>query len=128
MKRKYIAMALGLMMSVSSLTATGAFAEENSAVEVSTEQTDADTSASVVDENATYGEVTAVEDGKITVDVGTLSEASENGEASIEKSGETLTVEITDETQIRQGGGMFGGGPGGAAPDPALPAGWLQPG
>lgn len=99
MKKKYLAAILGVMMAATSVTACGAATTdtketaaessddkdtEDTAAD-STESTDEDSSTDADkedsdEEDVTYGEVKSVEDGKITIAVGTMKEMGGNGE------------------------------------------------
>ena len=105
MKKKYLAAILGVMMAATSVTVCGAAttekttstseSSENKDAEDttadSTKSTDSDKSDSNADadkessdkgdsdeEDVTYGEVKSVEDGKITIAVGTMKEMGRN--------------------------------------------------
>lgn len=97
MKKKYLIIMLGLVLSFSTLSGCG----NNTATdtEVSTEAEESDT---------LYGEVSSVSDDSITIEVGTYS--SDDGTLTL--SGEEKTITVTDDTTIsRQGmGGMPGNG------------------
>ena len=100
MKKKYLIIMLGLVLSFSTLSGCG----NNSAsdTEVSTEAEESDT---------LYGEVSSVSDDSITIEVGTYS--SDDGTLTL--SGEEKTITVTDDTTISRQG--MGGAPGnGEAP------------
>lgn len=105
MKKKYLAAILGVMMATTSVTACGAAATEKTTSTAessenkdaedttadSTKSTDSDKSDSNADadkessdkgdsdeEDVTYGGVKSVEDGKITIAVGTMKEMGRN--------------------------------------------------
>ena len=102
MKKKYLAAILGVMMAATSVTACGAATTDTkeTAAESSDDKDTEDTTADSTDEGSsedadkedsnkedfdeedvTYGEVKSVEDGKITIAVGTMKEMGGNGEA-----------------------------------------------
>ena len=101
MKKKYLAAILGIMMATASVTACGAATTETttntaeSSDNKGTEDTTAESAESTDDsdssadadkedsdeEDVTYGEVKSVEDGKITIAVGTMKEMGGNGGA-----------------------------------------------
>lgn len=101
MKKKYLAAILGIMMATASVTACGAATTEtttntaessdNKGTEditaESAESTDDSDSSADADkedsdeEDVTYGEVKSVEDGKITIAVGTMKDMGGNGGA-----------------------------------------------
>ena len=99
MKKKYLAAILGVMMAATSVTACGAATTDTketaaeSSDDKDTEDTAADSAESTDEdsstdadkedydeEDVTYGEVKSVEDGKITIAVGTMKEMGGNGE------------------------------------------------
>ena len=101
MKKKYLIIMLGLVLSFSTLSGCG----NNTATdtEVSTEAEESDT---------LYGEVSSVSDDSITIGVGTYS--SDDGTLTL--SGEEKTITVTDDTTISRQG--MGGAPGnGEAPE-----------
>lgn len=101
MKKKYLAAILGIMMATASVTACGAATTETttntaeSSDNKGTEDTMAESAESTDDsdssadadkedsdeEDVTYGEVKSVEDGKITIAVGTMKDMGGNGGA-----------------------------------------------
>ena len=110
MKKKYLAAILGVMMAATSVIACGAAttdtketaaesSEDKDTEDTTADSTDSDNSDSSSDadkessdkedsskkdsdeEDVTYGEVKSVEDGKITIAVGTMKEMGENGGA-----------------------------------------------
>ena len=101
MKKKYLAAILGIMMATASVTACGAETTETttntaeSSDNKGTEDTTAESAESTDDsdssadadkedsdeEDVTYGEVKSVEDGKITIAVGTMKDMGGNGGA-----------------------------------------------
>lgn len=101
MKKKYLAAILGIMMATASVTACGATTTETttntaeSSDNKGTEDTTAESAESTDDsdssadadkedsdeEDVTYGEVKSVEDGKITIAVGTMKDMGGNGGA-----------------------------------------------
>lgn len=101
MKKKYLAAILGIMMATASVTACGAATTETttntaeSSDNKGTEDTTAESAESTDDsdssadadkedsdeEDVTYGEVKSVEDGKITIAVGTMKDMGRNGGA-----------------------------------------------
>ena len=101
MKKKYLAAILGIMMATASVTACGAATTETttntaeSSDNKGTEDTTAESAESTDDsdssadadkedsdeEDVTYGEVKSVEDGKITIAVGTMKDMGVNGGA-----------------------------------------------
>lgn len=95
MKKKYLAAILGVMIATTSVTACGAATTETttntteSSENKETEDTKAESEESADadkedsdEEDVTYGEVKSVEDGKITIAVGTMKEMGGNGGAS----------------------------------------------
>lgn len=153
MKKKYLAAILGVMMVATSVTACGAATTDTkeTAAESSDDKDTEDTAADSTDEESsdssadadkessdkedsgkehpeeedvTYGEVKSVEDGKITIAIGTMKEMGGNGEVSGENQGEApsmldltgdeMTVTVTDDTVItKESTGGPGGAPGG---------------
>ncbi len=116
MKRKYMALVLGLTLMGSQVGAVIVNAEETAAEAPAEAGSEA---AQAADENAVYGEVTAVEDGQITIAVGTMGQ--EPG-SELEKTGEEQTLTVTEDTVITKQSGMGGGqggpgGDGGSAPE-----------
>lgn len=101
MKKKYLAAILGVMMAATSVTACGASTTETTtntterSENKETEDTKAESEESADDsdssadadkedsseEDVTYGEVKSVEDGKITIAVGTMKDMGGNGGA-----------------------------------------------
>lgn len=101
MKKKYLAAILGIMMATASVTVCGAATTETttntaeSSDNKGTEDTTAESAESTDDsdssadankedsdeEDVTYGEVKSVEDGKITIAVGTMKDMGGNGGA-----------------------------------------------
>lgn len=101
MKKKYLAAILGIMMATASVTACGAATTETTTITAEssdnkgTEDTTAESAESTDDsdssadadkedsdeEDVTYGEVKSVEDGKITIAVGTMKDMGGNGGA-----------------------------------------------
>ena len=147
MKKKYLAAIVGVMMAATSVTACGASTTdtketaaessddkdtEDTAAD-STESADEDSSTDVDkeesdEEDVTYGEVKSVEDGKITIAVGTIKEMDGNGGAPggnqgeapeeapsmLDLTGDEMTVTVTDDTVItKESTGGPGGEPGG---------------
>lgn len=95
MKKKYLAAILSVMIATTSVTACGAATTETttntteSSENKETEDTKAESEESADadkedsdEEDVTYGEVKSVEDGKITIAVGTMKEMGGNGGAS----------------------------------------------
>ena len=144
MKYKHLAMIMGVMITATSVGSTAtAFAEESKTestqdagdtTEDTAEASDEDAEKKNDDteqtkENEILGEVKSVEDGKITIAVGTRKEmgqpgeqpqGGENGEASsmLDLTGEEQEITVTDSTVITKqtmGGGQ--GAPGGEAPE-----------
>ena len=148
MKKKYLAAILGVMMAATSVTACGAATTDTkeTAAESSDDKDTEDTAADSTDadkessdkedsskedsdeEDATYGEVKSVEDGKITIAVGTIKEMDGNGRAPggdqgeapeeapsmLDLTGDEMTVTVTDDTVItKESTGGPGGAPGG---------------
>ncbi len=139
MKKKYLAAILGVMMAATSVTACGtATADtketasessenkdtEDTAAESaeSTESSDDSTQSSDKEdsdkedsdeEDVTYGEVKSVEDGKLTIAVGTMKEMGGNGQAPGGDQGET--PEKPDDSST-DGNGQAPGGDQGEAP------------
>ena len=101
MKKKYLAAILGIMMATASVTACGAATTEtttntaessdnkgteDTAAESAESTDDSDSSADADkegsdEEDVTYGKVKSVEDGKITIAVGTMKDMGGNGGA-----------------------------------------------
>ena len=144
MKYKHLAMIMGVMITATSVGSTAtAFAEESKTestqdagdtTEDTAEASDEDAEKKNDDteqtkENEILGEVKSVEDGKITIAVGTRKEmgqpgeqpqGGENGEAPsmLDLTGEEQEITVTDSTVITKqsmGGGQ--GAPGGEAPE-----------
>lgn len=144
MKYKHLAMLMGVMITATSVGSTAAaFAEESKTestqdagdtTEDTAEASDGDAEKKNDDteqtkENEILGEVKSVEDGKITIAVGTRKEmgqpgeqpqGEENGEAPsmLDLTGEEQEITVTDSTVITKqtmGGGQ--GAPGGEAPE-----------
>ena len=152
MKKKYLAAILGVMMAATSVTACGAATTDTkeTAAESSDDKDTEDTAADSTDEDSsdssadadkessdkedsdeddvTYGEVKSVEDGKITIAVGTIKEMDGNGGAPggnqgeapeeapsmLDLTGDEMTVTVTDDTVItKESTGGPGGEPGG---------------
>ena len=148
MKKKYLAAILGVMMAATSVTACGAATTDTkeTAAESSDDKDTEDTAADSTDEDSsdssadadkessdkedsdeddvTYGEVKSVEDGKITIAVGTIKEMDGNGGAPggnqgeapsmLDLTGDEMTVTVTDDTVItKESTGGPGGAPGG---------------
>ena len=148
MKKKYLAAILGVMMAATSVTACGAATTDTkeTAAESSDDKDTEDTAADSTDEESsdssadadkddsskedsdeddvTYGEVKSVEDGKITIAVGTMKEMDGNGGAPggdqgeapsmLDLTGDEMTVTVTDDTVItKESTGGPGGEPGG---------------
>lgn len=117
MKKKYLAAILGIMMATASVTACGAATTETttntaeSSDNKGTEDTTAESAESTDDsdssadadkedsdeEDVTYGEVKSVEDGKITIAVGTMKDMGGNGGAP-EKPDENGSGDATADT------------------------------
>lgn len=144
MKYKHLAMIMGVMITATSVGSMATvFAEESKTestqdagdtTEDTAEASDEDAEKKNDDteqtkENEILGEVKSVEDGKITIAVGTRKEmgqpgeqpqGGENGEASsmLDLTGEEQEITVTDSTVITKqtmGGGQ--GAPGGEAPE-----------
>ena len=144
MKYKHLAMIMGVMITATSVGSTATvFAEESKTestqdagdtTEDTAEASDEDAEKKNDDteqtkENEILGEVKSVEDGKITIAVGTRKEmgqpgeqpqGGENGEASsmLDLTGEEQEITVTDSTVITKqsmGGGQ--GAPDGEAPE-----------
>ena len=141
MKYKHLAMIMGVMITATSVGSTATvFAEESKTestqdADDTTEDTEkasdekADDSKEETNENEILGEVKSVEDGKITIAVGTRKEmgqpgeqpqGGENGEAPsmLDLTGEEQEIAVTDSTVITKqsmGGGQ--GAPDGEAPE-----------
>lgn len=157
MRKKYLAAILGVMMAATSVTACGASTTDTkeTAAESSDDKDTEDTAADSTDEESsdssadadkessdkedsskedsdeddvTYGEVKSVEDGKITIAVGTIKEMDGNGGAPggdsgeapeeapsmLDLTGDEMTVTVTDDTVItKESTGGPGGAPGG---------------
>ena len=144
MKKKYLAAILGIMMATASVTACGAATTETttntaeSSDNKGTEDTTAESAESTDDsdssadadkedsdeEDVTYGEVKSVEDGKITIAVGTMKDMGGNGGAPggdqgeapsmLDLTGDEMTVTVTDDTVItKESAEGPGGAPGG---------------
>ena len=131
MKKKYLAAILGVMIATTSVTACGAATTETttntteSSENKETEDTKAESEESADDsdssadadkedsdeEDVTYGEVKSVEDGKITIAVGTMKEMGGNGgtpggdqgeaPSMLDLTGNEMTVTVTDDTVCR---------------------------
>lgn len=143
MKKKYLAAILGVMIATTSVTACGAATTETttntteSSENKETEDTKAESEESADDsdssadadkedsdeEDVTYGEVKSVEDGKITIAVGTMKEMGGNGgtpggdqgeaPSMLDLTGNEMTVTVTDDTVItKESAGDPGGAPG----------------
>ena len=131
MKKKYIVILMGLMMTASSISVyaadTDTAVESTQSIEDTTSDED---SGKEETEDVTYGEVKSVEDGKLTISVGTKKDmggesgqapekledgAKDDGEvpSMLNLTGEELTVTVTDDTVITK----MSGGPGGEKPD-----------
>ena len=144
MKYKHLAMIMGVMITATSVGSTATvFAEESKTestqdagdtTEDTAEASDEDAEKKNDDteqtkENEILGEVKSVEDGKITIAIGTRKEmgqpgeqpqGGENGEASsmLDLTGEEQEITVTDSTVITKqsmGGGQ--GAPDGEAPE-----------
>ena len=131
MKKKYLAAILGVMMAATSVTACGAATTDtkDTAAESSDDKDTEDTAADSTDEESsdssadadkessdkedsskedsdeddvTYGEVKSVEDGKITIAVGTIKEMDGNGGAPGGDSGEAPEVLEEPQEEIRE--------------------------
>lgn len=145
MKKKYLAAILGVMIATTSVTACGAATTETttntteSSENKETKDTKAESEESADDsdssadadkedsdeEDVTYGEVKSVEDGKITIAVGTMKEMGGNGGApggdassdTADKSdAEAASDDSSDEAQEKPDGDNAdgnGGTPGG---------------
>ncbi len=115
MKRtKYMAMALCLSMTVFLLSGCSSSAEStstssSSTSEVSSQSTNEapdDTNfAADINADAVYGEVVSVEDGIITINVGTLKDGTSDSEdvasdSMLDFTGETMEITVTDDTLI----------------------------
>ena len=122
MKKKYLAAILGVMMAATSVTACGAAttekttstaesSENKDAEDTTADSADSDNSDSSADadkessdkedsdeEDVTYGEVKSVEDGKITIAVGTMKEMDGNGGAPGGDQGEAPEKPDSDES------------------------------
>ena len=122
MKKKYLAAILGVMMAATSVTACGAATTEKTtstaensddkdAEDTTADSADSDNSDSSADadkessdkedsdeEDVTYGEVKSVEDGKITIAVGTMKEMDGNGGAPGGEQGEAPEKPDSDES------------------------------
>ncbi|MDO5782748.1 MAG: hypothetical protein Q4P27_09855 [Eubacteriales bacterium] len=122
MKKKYLAAILGVMMAATSVTACGAAttekttstaesSENKDAEDTTADSADSDNSDSSADadkessdkedsdeEDVTYGEVKSVEDGKITIAVGTMKEMDGNGGAPGGEQGEAPEKPDEDES------------------------------
>ena len=121
MKKKYLAAILGIMMATASVTACGAATTETttntaeSSDNKGTEDTTAESAESTDDsdssadadkedsdeEDVTYGEVKSVEDGKITIAVGTMKDMGGNGGAP-EKPDENGSGDASADTSPMQ--------------------------
>lgn len=144
MKYKHLAMIMGVMITATSVGSTATvFAEESKTestqdagdtTEDTAEASDEDAEKKNDDteqtkENEILGEVKSVEDGKITIAVGTRKEmgqpgeqpqGGENGEASsmLDLTGEEQEITVTDSTVItKQSMGAGQGAPDGEAPE-----------
>lgn len=164
MKKKYLAAIVGVMMAATSVTACGAAttdtketaaksSDDKDTEDTAADSTDEESSDSSADadkessdkedsgkedpeeEDVTYGEVKSVEDGNLTIAVGTMKEMGGNGEAPekpdsdnvdenggaqgeapsmLDLTGDEMTVTVTDDTVItKESTGGPGGAPGG---------------
>lgn len=95
MKRKYAAMMLGLALSVTSINV---FAEETEAVQ--TEATDAE---DTVESTAVWGEVTAAEEGSITINIAELQGAEKTPDASDDMAAEDAEATGAEDTDAGAG-------------------------
>ena len=119
-------------------TSTAENSDDKDAEDTTADSADSDNSDSSADadkessdkedsdeEDVTYGEVKSVEDGKITIAVGTMKEMDGNGGAPggeqgeapsmLDLTGDEMTVTVTDDTVItKESTGGPGGAPGGA--------------
>ena len=143
MKRRYLAVLMGIMVATTSVPAM-VYAEDSkteAAADVADESGEADASGENGDEsqeNVVLGEVKSVSDSEITIAVGTMKEMGQpggdgqnggapdgngqGGEAPsmLDLTGEEQTITVTADTVItKQAGGMQTGGDGqnGGAPD-----------
>ena len=143
MKRRYLAVLMGIMVATTSAPAM-VYAEDSkteAAADVADESGEADASGENGDEsqeNVVLGEVKSVSDSEITIAVGTMKEMGQpggdgqnggapdgngqGGEAPsmLDLTGEEQTITVTADTVItKQAGGMQPGGDGqnGGAPD-----------
>ena len=143
MKRRYLAVLMGIMVATTSVPAM-VYAEDSkteAAADAADESGEADASGEKGDEsqeNVVLGEVKSVSDSEITIAVGTMKEMGQpggdgqnggapdgngqGGEAPsmLDLTGEEQTITITADTVItKQAGGMQPGGDGqnGGAPD-----------
>ena len=91
MKRKYAAMILGLTMTFTSVNM--AYAATDTTTETAADETTDSEDASATTDNSVestevYGEVTAVGEDSITINVGTLKEGQQPGDGEAPKDGE----------------------------------------
>lgn len=91
MKRKYAAMILGLTMALTSVNM--AYAATDTTTEAAADETADSEDASATTDNSVesievYGEVTAVGEDSITINVGTLKEGQQPGDGEAPKDGE----------------------------------------
>ncbi len=112
MRNRILTLALAMVFGLTTVLAAGCGGDEDSTEEIS---------EAVYTDTTIYGEVTAVGDSSITIDVGTYTE-NEYTEV-----GESVTVEVSDDTVITKMSNTMGGdapdGMGGDAPDGEAPDG-----
>ena len=111
MKRKYAAMILGLTMTLTSVNM--AYAATDTTTEAATDETADSEDASATTDNSVestevYGEVTAVGEDSITINVGTLKEGQQPGDSMdapdgeapsmLDLTGASQEIKVTDTT------------------------------
>ena len=131
MKRKYAAITLGLILSITAVNVYGA--EEAADAAVSSGETEADSAEEKREtensEEKIYGEVSAVDNGVITLKTGTMKEMNPGEMAEgeqpsmLELTGEELQITVTEETVIKRQSMEMGGQPGGNGEAPEKPEG-----
>ena len=126
MKRRYLAVLMGVMVATTSVPAM-VYAEdvktERAADEASDESSekadgsDENAQSDEAEENVVLGEVKSVSDTEITIAVGTMKEMGQPG-----GNGQGQTITITENTVItKQSGGMQQGQPGGDGQNGGVP-------
>lgn len=132
MKKKYIAILLGLTLGMTTLagcsgtsTSTNSTTQESQSVTGATETSDK--TVSEAETADVYGEVTAVSEDSITIKVGTMKQMEKpDGEGTpsmLDLTDEEKEIKITDDTVIVRSsmGGMAGGPQGNGGTPPEMP-------